>query len=231
LTSHSYLYGTELKRVSTRKIQEEQLKLSVQRMRNEMMYQNANALPSTSEAANAPSATTEMAAAQAAESRAEQQLLNQLANTAPTGRIALGIKADAKSVEDIPGLAMEDGDDLLIPAVIGTVQVTGEVYNPNSLRYQPKKRLISYLNESGGPNREADAKRMFVIRADGTVVSRQSHHQYFGAHFEDMALMPGDAIVVPPKLRSHNAFMQNLPSITQILSQTAMMGAVISLLK
>jgi hypothetical protein len=45
-----------------------------------------------------------------------------------------------------------------------------------------------------------------------------------------MALMPGDAISVPPKLKAPGGFMEELPMITQIISQTAMAGAVLSLI-
>lgn len=169
-----------------------------------------------------------MVAQQQSEMRAQQQLLNLLANAVPTGRIVLGIKPAARSVDDIPDMVVEDGDDLMIPPQLGTVQVTGEVYNPCSLRYQENKRLMNYLNDSGGPNRTADTKKIFVIRADGTVVARQSEHSPWGNRFENMILMPGDAIVTPPKLRSHNAFVQNLPGIFQMLSSGALTGAIIA---
>jgi hypothetical protein len=40
-------------------------------------------------------------------------------------------------------------------------------------------------------------------------------------------LLPGDAIIVPTKLKSPNNLMQQLPYLVQTLSQTAMTGAVI----
>jgi hypothetical protein len=49
-------------------------------------------------------------------------------------------------------------------------------------------------------------------------------------NFENIVLMPGDAIIVPPKLKISDRFMEELPIITQIISQTAMTGAVISLI-
>jgi hypothetical protein len=42
-------------------------------------------------------------------------------------------------------------------------------------------------------------KRIFVIHADGTVISRQSHNSHGG--FEKLKLLPGDVIVVPEKLK------------------------------
>ena len=52
----------------------------------------------------------------------------------------------------------------------------------------------------------------------------------WSGRFESLRLMPGDAIIAPPKIRAPGGFMEDLPTITQIVSQTAMTGAVISLL-
>ena len=50
-------------------------------------------------------------------------------------------------------------------------------------------------------------KRIFVIRADGTVVSRQSRNIHSHGSYENLNVLPGDAIVVPEKLRvSQTAF-------------------------
>jgi protein involved in polysaccharide export with SLBB domain len=161
----------------------------------------------------------------------QQTLIAQLEKARPAGRVVLGISRDAKTAADIPDMPLEDGDDFYIPPIISTVQVVGEVYNESAFRYQPQKSLSAYLNDSGGATRLADVKRVFLIRADGTVVSRQSHGQLWRGNFQSITLMPGDAIVVPPKLKTAPGFMEQLPLITQVLSQTAMTGAVFSLLQ
>jgi hypothetical protein len=61
-----------------------------------------------------------------------------------------------------------------------------------------------------------------------TVVSKHSRASLWRASsFEDLSLLPGDAIVVPFKVKSPNNFQQKLPILTQILSQNATTGAVI----
>jgi hypothetical protein len=77
--------------------------------------------------------------------------------------------------------------------------------------------------------RTADVKRIFLIRADGTVISMQSHRQYWSQGFEHIVLMPGDAIVVPPKRKNAGGFMTQLPLVAQVLSQFALTGAVVSM--
>jgi len=164
---------------------------------------------------------------QQAQLNAQQALIAQLAAVQPTGRVVLAMKPDADSVEDIPGFPLEDGDAFYIPSELNTVQVSGAVYNENAFRYERGKRLYAYLNDAGGPTRQADTRRIFLIRADGTVISRQTHGEFWRSDFDKTTLLPGDAIIVPPKLKGPSTFIQQLPYFTQILSQTALTGAVL----
>jgi polysaccharide export outer membrane protein len=217
LTPHSYLYASQLTRVSTRKAEEQQLQVSIAQMEREL----------TSRYASASSVNASNAAEQQSSFGTQQAAIAQLAAARPTGRIVLDMQPGASSVADIPNFPLEDGDSFYIPPRLSTVQVGGAVYNENAFRYQPGKHLSAYLNDSGGPTRQADAKRIFLVRADGTVISRQSHGQFWHTDFESTVLLPGDAIIVPTKLKSPNNFMQQLPFFTQMLSQTALTGAVI----
>jgi protein involved in polysaccharide export with SLBB domain len=217
LTPHSYLYASQLTRVSTRQAEEEQLRVSIAQMQREL----------TSRYAAAPSTGSTNAADQQTQLAAQQTAIAQLAAVTPTGRIVLDMKPSASTVADIPNFPLEDGDSFYIPPRLSTVQVAGAVYNENAFRYQPRKHLSAYLNDAGGPTRQADARRIFLVRADGTVISRQSHGQFWHTDFESTVLLPGDAIIVPTKLKSPSNFMQQLPYWTQMLSQTAMTGAII----
>ena len=217
LTSHSYLYASQLTRVSTRQAEEQQLQVSIAQMQREL----------TSRYAAAPSGGTTSAAEQQMQMSTQQAAIAQLGAVKPTGRIVLDMRPSASTISDIPNFPLEDGDSFYIPPRLSTVQVAGAVYNENAFRYQPRKHLSAYLNDAGGPTRQADARRIFLVRADGTVISRQSHGQFWHTDFESTVLLPGDAIIVPTKLKSPNNFMQQLPYLVQTLSQTAMTGAVI----
>lgn len=217
ITPHSYLYASELTRLSARRAEEQELKQSSEEMQREL----------ASRYAAAPSRNADDTAQQQAQFSAQQALLAQLAAVHPTGRVVLDIQPNADSVADIPALPLEDGDVFYIPPKLSTVQVAGAVYNPNAFRYEPRKRLADYLEDAGGPTREADKRRIFLIRADGTVVSSQNHGQFWHDSFERTAVLPGDAIVVPTKLKAPGGFLQQLPFVTQILSQTALTGAVV----
>ena len=217
LTSHSYLYASFFTRVSTRQAQETQLRQSAEKMQGELASRYANATPQAGQTAMD----------QQAQLAIQQAALAKIQSIRPTGRVVLDMKPESTAAADIPDLPLEDGDAFYIPPRLSTVQVVGAVYNANAFRHQPSKRLVAYLNDAGGATREADKKRIFVIRADGTVVSRQSNAVHIHGGFERLRLLPGDAIVVPEKFRvssKMSAFLQT----TQLMSQMALTAAALS---
>jgi protein involved in polysaccharide export with SLBB domain len=219
LTPHSYLYASILTRVSAQQAQEKQLEQSTEQMQRELTAKFANAVPQTGQTG----------ADQQAQLAMQQAALAKLASIKPTGRVVLDMKPGAETIADMPDFPLEDGDTYYIPPRLSTVEVGGAVYNANALRYEPGKRLIAYLNDAGGATREADPKRMFVIRADGTVVSRQSRSMHSHGSFGNLRLLPGDAIVVPEKLRVSGG-LQTFANYAQIISGAAMTGAVLGTL-
>jgi protein involved in polysaccharide export with SLBB domain len=218
LTQHSYLYASILTRISTRHAQEAELKQATEQMQRELFARYANATPTTGQTG----------ADQQAQLTFQQTALAQLSSIKPTGRVVLEMKPDAATSADIPDFSLEDGDTFYVPPRLSTVQVAGAVYNANAFRHQPEKRLVAYLNDAGGATREADAKRIFVIHADGTVISRQSRNSHGG--FDKLKLLPGDAIVVPEKLKLSSK-MSDLLQATQFMSQTALTAAALSVVK
>jgi polysaccharide biosynthesis/export protein len=218
LTPHSYLYASQLLRVSTRHIQEEQLKRSAEQMQRELSASFANnSLPTANKDADQ------------AQLSMRQALIARISSIAPTGRVVLEMKPDASTLADIPDFTVEDGDTFYIPPQLSTVQVSGAVYNENAFRYQQNKLTTAYLADAGGATRDADVKRMFLIRADGTVISRQSRGTRNHASFEKTALLPGDAIVIPVKLNAGAGWRQ-LEEITGILSQGAITAASLAVI-
>jgi len=215
LTPHSYVYGTLLTRLSAKQIQQEQLNQSILRMKRDLI----------SRYANNPQATAQMDTQNKAvvnyQLTVEQGLIDQLADIHPTGRIILDLKKDAGNLEDFPDLALEDGDSIMIPARLGTVQIVGAVYNENAFRYEPRKTVEAYLQEAGGATRDADLSHAYVLRADGTMINHHAGTHLWSGNFVKTTLLPGDAIVVPVRIKTPSTFWQNLAPITSVLSQTA----------
>jgi protein involved in polysaccharide export with SLBB domain len=215
ITPHSYLYASKLTRVSTRHAQEEQLKKYTEQMQKELIAQNATST----------TASGQTAADRQAQLAMQQSALANLTAVKPTGRIVLKMKPTAVTINDIPDFALEDGDVFNVPPPQNTVEVSGAVYNESAYLYESGKRALAYLNDSGGATRNADNKRAFVIRADGSVVSRQSRGTYTHGSFDKMALLPGDALVVPTKLKPPFN-MQALSAWASLASSIAITAAV-----
>jgi len=89
--------------------------------------------------------------------------------------------------------------------------------------------LTAYLNDAGGPTRQADRKHIFVLRADGMVVTSQGRESLWHSNssFAQMRLMPGDAIVVPEKIAT-TSVLNNVNNWAQLASSGALAAAALS---
>jgi polysaccharide biosynthesis/export protein len=219
-TPNAYLYGAEFTRESERVAQQKGLDALIQELERDI---TRNAL--------APSGVSpDEATDQRARLEAQRQMVDKLREITASGRIVLDLKPDSNSVADLPEIAVEDGDRFVVPYRPSTIEVLGAVYNKNSFLYRSSGRLDDYLKRAGGPTREADTGRMFVIRADGSILSRQSVKGLWDGGFAALRPMPGDAIVVPERL-SHGAFLRGLRDWSQVFSQFALGAAAVRVIQ
>jgi len=133
------------------------------------------------------------------------------------------------TIKDIPELALEDGDRLFIPSRSSTVSVFGAVYNQNAFLYKDGKRIVDYLGQAGGPTRDADKDSLYLVKADGSVVSKQQSGRFFNS-FDSQKVVPGDAIVVPEELIKLS-WTKELKDWSQIFYQFALGVAGLKVLK
>lgn len=209
LTSSAYLYGAEFSRDEVRKKQQDEL----ERLAD---YVERNAQTSAGQQAqNALSGQ----GVQAANIQAEQQklLAQKIRTTKADGRVVLGLSPESRKLEDIPEVALEDGDRVFIPARSATVAVMGSVFSRNNAFIFSKNRSVGdYLALAGGPTESADSDSIFVVRADGSVVSAKQFG-WMSRSFNSVASLPGDVIVVPEKF-DRTGFVKNALDWTQILA-------------
>jgi hypothetical protein len=85
----------------------------------------------------------------------------------------------------------------VIPARPEFVHVFGAVNAESSPLWRSNSRVKDYLRISG-VTADADMDNVFVIRVDGTVVTRSSAG-WFSTGISSMEVMPGDSIVIPEK--------------------------------
>ena len=216
LTSEAYLYGSEFTRQSTRRVQQQRL--------NEYADNLEAQISVFSAASNARAISDRDAAATTAAALDGRQAIARLRRLVPLGRIVLDVKPDSRAVGDVPDLPLEDGDRFVVPRVPSTVAVEGQVYSANAFVFERGRHEHDYLRQAGGPDREADSKRIFVLRADGSVYSRQ-----YG-NVSRALIFPGDTIIVPPQL-DRRSILRNLLDFSSILSQFGIGAAAINVLK
>jgi hypothetical protein len=125
-----------------------------------------------------------------------QQLLLQLRDTKPVGRLVIDAEGALKGrVGGQYDVVLHDGDKLIIPKRTQDVTILGEVQSPTSHVYQPGLSRDEYIEKSGGTTQHADRKRIYIVRANGDVVSGTRHGWFRRSH--ELEVRPGDTIVVP----------------------------------
>lgn len=156
----------------------------------------------------------------------QQQVLARLKTQESSGRMVIKISPDVSSWENTPDdIELRTGDVLTIPKRPGFVLVTGQVYNSAAITYTPGKNASWYLRRSGGPTEMASKKEIFIIRANGSVVGRDST-EWFGDDVLHTRLDPGDVVVVPQKIIGGSVFWRNLLATAQFLSSFAITAKV-----
>ncbi len=130
---------------------------------------------------------------------AQQALTNvveKLKKVRAEGRVAIFL-ADLQTFKGSTyDFFVEDGDALHIPAKPNFVSAIGSVYSPNSYHYEPNRTVDFYLNRCGGPTKNADEDYIYILKANGEVMSKAQGGMLF-SRFSSYRLMPGDTLVVP----------------------------------
>jgi len=125
-----------------------------------------------------------------------QQLLSQLHDTKPVGRLVIDAESAYKSPPgSVYDVVIKDGDRLIVPKKTQDVTILGEVQSPTSHVFQPGLARDDYIEKSGGITQHADRKRIYVVRANGDVVSGQRSGWF--RRSTNLDIHPGDTIVVP----------------------------------
>ena len=159
-------------------------------------------------------------------------MVNRLREARATGRIVLHIDPFHSGVNSLPELPLEDGDRFVVPPVPSTVGIVGAVYDPNSFLYVAHEHAGDYLRNAGGPNRNADRRQTFIIRADGSVISRQYLERtiWTDDKFNRQPIYPGDTIVVPEAI-NRTTLLRGLTDWSAVFSNFALGVAAINVIK
>jgi protein involved in polysaccharide export with SLBB domain len=189
-TNQAYPYGAVLMRREVREMEGRNQTELINRMKAERAQLKA-----------LPDGTTDEKNAKLNALARTDSTITQLSANPPIGRVVVHIQSDISKWKDTPtDVALRDGDVLMIPKKANVVTVNGQVFNPTAISAQSGRSAKWYLSQAGGLTPIADKKAVFVIRADGSVLSAKNNGgSWWSGDPLSATLRPGDAIVVPEK--------------------------------
>jgi polysaccharide biosynthesis/export protein len=210
LTEHAYLYGARFTSPRAKAIQKKSI---------ESMIQDLEARMHTVLAGQAQTALDkeDVASAQMAQ-QGMLQFIQKLKTIEPEGRVAIRMADPLSFRGSAYDFRLEDGDTLVVPKQPNFVAVVGSVYTPTAFLHKPELTVGDYLKLSGGPTKTADQKYIYVLKANGEVVSKAQTGAL--GRFESTKLMPGDTVVVPENLE-RVPYLRSVRDISDIVFKIA----------
>ncbi|QXX07950.1 SLBB domain-containing protein [Vibrio neptunius] len=200
LTQFAYAQGAVFSRENLRRQEEERLKLLNLQLKQEignlaLRRQNSSATYTTS--------PTEA-----------MTIADELASTEAIGRLVINLP-EALAGNINADIIVEKGDKLYVPARQPIVSVMGEVQFTSNHTFTPGMTIEDYISSAGGTKKQADTDRIYVVRADGSVMLPNNS---FWFSRKSNPLEPGDTIIVPLDTDYLDG-LSTLTSATQILYQ------------
>jgi polysaccharide export outer membrane protein len=190
-TEFAFADGAVFIREELKKREKDQLELLANRLQSDLAALSLEAIASSA-------ATNSGGGGSAAQALAVgQQLMAQLRDTKPVGRLVIDIDKVIKGSVGAPeDVVLKDGDKLLVPKKTQEITILGEVQSPTSHVFEPGLTRDDYIARSGGTTQKADRKRIYIVRANGDVISGERRSGWF-RRSRTFEMRPGDTIVVP----------------------------------
>ncbi len=226
---NAYPQGIIILRESVKKMQRERLMKAIALMKQELEKEEAGIMQSD--------LTAEEVRARQAAFEAKRRLLSEMEKAQVTGRISgIIVPFDLEKLKNSPyNILLQDGDKIYVPKRPTSVLVFGEVYNPSALVYQKGMTVEDYILKAGGLTKDADKDNIFVIKADGSVVSsenmgrkefdwdNENNRIVIGSSDSilNYVLEPGDSVIVPTKIHVPIMWRPLIKDVMQIIYQGA----------
>jgi polysaccharide biosynthesis/export protein len=211
LSDFAFADGAVFTRKELREREQKQLDLLAVRMQNDIAF-----VALQGAAANQSQAGTALSVG--------QSLMTQLKQTKAVGRLVINLAATMRApVGSGTDVILRDGDELLVPRFQQEVTVIGEVQTVTSHLYRSSLARDDYIGMSGGETRRADHRRIYVVRANGSVVTTGGNRWY---HSANVPIKPGDTIVVPLDAE-HMPLLPLWQAVTQIIYNVAIAAAAV----
>jgi len=203
----AYPEGIVFEREDVRQIQQKSRQELIERLRQQ----------SASFRTSLQTSAAEQAQLQQAAYQQSQRSIEALEQAPATGRMVIQMTASlarfARSPNDI---ALRASDRVTIPKQPSFVLVTGQVYNANAITFVTHRNAGWYVAQAGGPTAQANNKDIFIVRANGSVVTSRAHGWWLHGSAASTEILPGDTIVVPERVIGGSVAWKNLLSIAQL---------------
>jgi len=182
LTEYAFPDGSVFTRDELKKREQEQLDVLANRLQNDLVT-----LALQGAAANQAQAGMALTVG--------QSLLTQVRTSKAVGRLVIDLPLTMRG--DLGGgsdIVLRDGDQLIVPKYQQEVTVIGEVQNATSHLFRREISRDDYISLSGGATRKADRTKIYVVRANGSVIADEGNRWFQRSNVQ---IKPGDTIVVP----------------------------------
>lgn len=115
-------------------------------------------------------------------------------------------------------LVLQAGDVLSIPEQQSTVKISGDVMFPNSVVYEPGRKLSYYIDQAGGYGQSARKGKAFIVYMNGTVARAK----------RNTPIEPGCQIIVPSKPANDGTDWSKVMALATSFSSVAALAATIT---
>lgn len=211
ITQEAFLPASFFQRESLRVAQVKRLKAAKKSLQQEILFQSTRAGD---------------VGASAVDINQIMQLVNMTDDEEEesAGRLVLDVgKMMQDNDED---LILENMDRIVIPKRPQSVSVIGEVYVPSSHIFEKSNSMDDYVMLSGGVKPSAEESAIYVIKADGSIVTNSAKSSFFRASVSN-DIQPGDTIVIPFTTSTFSG-LRAAQDVTQVIYQLAVAAAAIS---
>ncbi len=139
-------------------------------------------------------------------------------NVSPTYNVGINLEKAIQNPGSHYDVVLQPGDALFIPEQQSTVKIAGDVMFPNTVVYEPGKKLSYYIDQAGGYGQRARKNKAFIVYLNGTVAKAKR-----GTPIE-----PGCQIIVPSKPDTSNTDWTKILTLATSFSSVAALGATIT---
>ena len=122
---------------------------------------------------------------------------------------AFAVEVEGRIVVDVPrilagdasaDIAVQEGDEILVPRINEVVYVVGDVLEPGNYRHVEGTTIEQYINLAAGYTATAKKKDVYYILPNGRVQMMNERKRFFDFGDNQSEIVAGTTIVVPPNL-------------------------------